>query len=462
MKIVVCVRQAVSGEINPFDAAAYEAALRISGAEVILLSMGPTKTEGFLKNLTRLGAKSAYLLCDSVFAGSDTLATAYTLSLAIERLKPDVILCGRQTVDGDTGQVGPELSVLAGYTLVTNVMELQVTDKINGMMRSGQTVSVDAPVLCTMEKNWTLRLPSIRSKEGEVIVWDAKELRADLTRCGLNGSPTKVMKSFENEQDRRRCTFIEKEQLSEILKQSLAKAREKIVPKNVGGAKLSNVWIVGKSPEDMARTVSNDVTEIALEEPEKIVQKILEGKPEVVLWGSDAESKKVSAQVAAVLQLGLCADCTALETDGETLYMYRPAFSGNIIAKIRSTTRPQMATVRTLQENTASIVVGAGMGVKGILDEVRTYADRLGAELAASRPMVDHDYLPYEKQVGLTGKTINPDVYLALGISGAIHHIAGIRQSQTIIAVNPDQDAAIFDYADYGVVCKVEEIINDW
>ncbi len=460
MKIVVCVRQAVSGELNPFDAAAYEAALKLSDAEVILLSMGPAKTEGFLRNLTRLGAKKAYLLCDSAFAGSDTLATAYTLSLAIERLKPDMILCGRQTIDGDTGQVGPELSVMAGYTLVTNVMELQVTEKMNGMTRYGQTVSADFPALCTMEKNWTLRLPSIRSKEGEVILWDAKDLQADLARCGLSGSPTKVMKSFENEQDRRKCTFVEKEKLPEILKQSLEKAREKVVPEHIEGSKLSNVWIVGKAPKDMARTISDDITEIALEEPEKIAQEILEGKPEAVLWGSDAESKKISAQVAAILQLGLCADCTALETDGETLYMYRPAFSGNIIAKIRSTTKPQMATVRTLQENTASIVVGAGMGVKGILDEVRAYADRLGAEITASRPMVDHDYLPYEKQVGLTGKSINPDVYLALGISGAVHHIAGIRQSQTIIAVNPDKDAAIFDYADYGIVCKAEEIIN--
>jgi electron transfer flavoprotein alpha subunit len=118
-----------------------------------------------------------------------------------------------------------------------------------------------------------------------------------------------------------------------------------------------------------------------------------------------------------------------------------------------------MATVRTLQDNTASIVVGVGMGAKNVLEQVKTYAENLGAELASSRLLVDHDYMPYEKQVGLTGKSINPDVYLALGISGAVHHIAGIRQSQTIIAVNHDKNAPIFQYADYGIICEVEEIL---
>ena len=84
MRIVVCVKQTVAGELNPFDACAYEAALQIPDSEVILLSMGPDKTEEMLLNLTRLGAKEGYLLCDRAFAGADTLATAYTLSLAVK------------------------------------------------------------------------------------------------------------------------------------------------------------------------------------------------------------------------------------------------------------------------------------------------------------------------------------------------------------------------------------------
>ena len=88
MKIVVCVKQSADGEINPFDASAYETALGIDGAEITLLSMGPEKTVPFLESLTRLGAKNAVLLCDRAFAGADTLATSYALSLAIKRLCP--------------------------------------------------------------------------------------------------------------------------------------------------------------------------------------------------------------------------------------------------------------------------------------------------------------------------------------------------------------------------------------
>ena len=121
MKIVVCIRQGLDGEINPFDACAYEEALKIGG-EITLLSMGPLTARDFLLRLTRLGAKKAILLSDKAFAGADTLATAYTLALAIEKLKPDYIFCGRQTLVGDTAQTGPMLSVYAKTNIITNVM----------------------------------------------------------------------------------------------------------------------------------------------------------------------------------------------------------------------------------------------------------------------------------------------------------------------------------------------------
>ena len=147
MKIVVCIRQSADGEINPFDASAYETALRIEGAEITIMSMGPQKTADFLENLTRLGAKEAVLLTDKAFAGADTLATSYTLSLAINRLKPDLIICGRQSVDGDTGQVGPSLSVNTGYKLLTNIMSVvSRKEGIECVNREGKTVSADFPV----------------------------------------------------------------------------------------------------------------------------------------------------------------------------------------------------------------------------------------------------------------------------------------------------------------------------
>ena len=460
MKIVVCIRQSADGEINPFDASAYETALRIKGAEVTILSMGPEKTAAFLENLTRLGAKDAVLLTDKAFAGADTLATSYTLSLAINRLKPDLIICGRQSVDGDTGQVGPSISINTGYTLLTNIMSIvSCEDKVIGINRAGESVSADFPALITVEKSLNLRLPSIRSKVSNVTVWGAEDLNADLSRCGLTGSPTRVMKTFENEQDRRRCKFIAPSELKAAIEDGLKKGAKKITPQ-VSDKKLKNVWIVGDSPREAANTVAESITVIPIDIPQKMAEAIKNGKPDAVLWGSDPLSKAIAPQVAALLKTGLCADCTALETDGENLYMYRPACSGNIIAKIRCETEPPMATVRTAEKDQKNIVIGIGYGAKESIAEIKEFAEYSGAGLAATRKMVDNDYLPYELQVGLTGKSVNPDVYIALGISGAVHHIAGIRQSGTVIAVNPDKSAPIFNYSDYGIVAEINEVLS--
>ena len=141
MKILVCVKQNADGELNPFDASAYEAALQLPNAEVLLLSMGPQKTGELLQRLTRLGAKAAYHLCDKAFAGADTLATAYTLSLAVQHLQPDYIFCGRQTVDGDTGQVGPELAQLCGFALQPYIMRVtQNGNALHTKNRSGACI----------------------------------------------------------------------------------------------------------------------------------------------------------------------------------------------------------------------------------------------------------------------------------------------------------------------------------
>ena len=175
--------------------------------------------------------------------------------------------------------------------------------------------------------------------------------------------------------------------------------------------------------------------------------------PSAVLWGSDDRSKELAAKVSAMLSLGLCADCTRLESNGNTLVMYRPALAGTRIAKIISRTAPAMATVRT-EGRSGDVVVTAGWGVRENLEEVRAFAESLQAELAATRKLVDSGLLPYKMQVGLTGRTVAPPVYIAVGVSGAVHHIAGMQRSGTVIAINPDPSAPIFQYADYGVLEK--------
>lgn len=489
MRIVVCIKQTTSGELNPFDACAYEAALQIPEAEVFLVSMGPEKTGGFLSDLTRLGARAAYLLCDRAFAGADTLATAYTLSLAVKRLEPDLVICGRQTVDGDTGQTGPSLAMAAGLSLITNVMQIRKTEgQLCCRTRDRGEQCVDYPALITLERINQLRLPSIRSKRSEVIRWDARELGADTDRCGLKGSPTKVLASSSNEDGKRKCKFVDASMLDSLIEEGIKKEKNHIhamradtPTQQVMGTqentkcpqkKMKNVWMVGEKCRQMAESISDDIRVIDREMAERMgqdfigrfVSEIEKKQPAAILWDSDSWSKQTAPQVAAVLRTGLCADCTALETDGENLYMYRPAFSGNVIAKIGCVTRPQMATIRTISEGAADVVCALGKGAKCAQTLVEEYVERQnrkngpGWELAASRAAVDAEMLPYEKQIGLTGKRVSPPVYLAVGISGAVHHIAGMKQAGTVIAVNPDPKAPIFDYADYGIIAAAEKV----
>ena len=460
MKILVCIRQGLDGEINPFDACAYEEALKVKGAEITIISMGPLSTKDFLLSLTRLGAKKAVLLSDKAFAGADTLATAYTLSLAVKKLNPDLIFCGRQTLVGDTAQTGPMLSVLAGTNLITNVMSIdEIGESITCTTRDNGTETVDLPALLTIERINNLRLPSIMSKLGEVEVWSIEDLGADTEKCGLTGSPTRVVKTFENQAGKRKCKFITFNELPQIIADALDKRNDEIKQAVSNSQKLSKVFIVGEGPRPFAETISDDITVLPLTNADDLAQRITELTPNVVLWGSDSLSKKISAQVGAILRLGLCADCTLLETDGEDLYMYRPALSGSIIAKITSRTKPVMATVRTTQ-NSSDIVVAAGYGAKDSIDLVKAFANKIGADIATTRKAVDNDILPYNMQVGLTGKTVSPPVYIAVGVSGAVHHIAGMQRAGTVIAINSDKNAPIFDFANYGIVGCVEELLK--
>ena len=458
MKILVCIRQGLDGDINPFDACAYEAALQIKDAEVTIISMGPITAKDFLLRLTRLGAKKAVLLSDKAFAGADTIATAYTLSLAVKKINPDLIFCGRQTLVGDTAQTGPMLSVYANTSLITNVMSIdEIGENITCTTRDMGVQSVSIPALITVERINNLRLPSIISKMGEVEVWSAEDLGAEIEKCGLKGSPTRVLKTFENESGKRKCKFISFAELKGAIQDGLKKNREKVAVADNCSAKLQKVCIVGEAPRTFAETVSDDITVLPLTNATDLADKITELKPNAVLWGSDSLSKRLAAEVGAMLGLGLCADCTLLETDGEKLMMYRPALSGSIIAKIESLTKPAMATVRTTQ-NGGDIVVAAGWGAKDSLDTAKAFACSINADMATTRKAVDNNIMPYSLQVGLTGKTVSPPVYIAVGVSGAVHHIVGMQSAGTVIAINPDKDAPIFDYADYGIIGNCEEL----
>lgn len=455
MKIVVCVK-IVEGELNPFDECALEEALRIEGAEVSVISMCPPSTADKLRSLTRLGVKNVTLISDRVFAGSDTLATAYILSRQLARMDFDLVFCGRQTIDGDTAQVGPCLATMMGLGLITNVMKIKSVDgEVVCETRLGEE-RASFPALLTVERINTLRFPSIRSRLGEIEVVDNSVLGADVSRCGLSGSPTKVLKVFENASGFRKCKMITAAELPALLT-SLPKTEKGSDEPAPEGKKLPEVWAIGRTVLPKAEAIAEKVILIEETDPVAIAERAKVEKPSVILWNADLAGRRSAPVVSALLQTGLCADCTALETDGEKLFMYRPAKSGNIIAKIECRTLPQMATVRCSLPSDDTIVAG-GRGIIDEFDKLLAFAEKIGATPCASRPVVDKNLAPYEYQVGLTGKNVSPRAYIAIGISGAVQHTCAIENAGVIIAVNPDKDAPIFRYADYGILTTFEEV----
>jgi electron transfer flavoprotein alpha subunit len=228
-------------------------------------------------------------------------------------------------------------------------------------------------------------------------------------------------------------------------------------------------------------------------------------KPEIILAGATAIGRSFFPKVASALHTGLTADCTVLDIDTESghLHQTRPAFGGNIMATIVSPNhRPQMATVRhkvmkpaprndsrtgdivvvrytqsgdlrtrvikTIEELSetvniceADIIVAGGRGLGGAknFQMIEELAKALGGAVAATRGAVDEGWIPYSHQVGQTGKTVCPKLYIACGISGAIQHVAGMQSSEVIVAINKDPDAPIFNVATYGIVGDVHEVL---
>ena len=236
-----------------------------------------------------------------------------------------------------------------------------------------------------------------------------------------------------------------------------------------------------------------------------IDQVIKHFRPSIVLFGATTIGRDLAPRLSARMSTGLTADCTKLEiSENKELMMTRPAFGGNLMATIMCTEhRPQMSTVRpgVMQKLTpdssrqgvitpfevqfdeskfkvklveivkedkgkidiseAKILVsgGRGVGCRENFENLRQLAAQLGEEVSASRAVVDSGIMPHDRQVGQTGKTVRPNLYLALGISGAIQHLAGMEESDFIVAINKDKFAPIFQVADVGIVGDVNKIV---
>lgn len=235
-----------------------------------------------------------------------------------------------------------------------------------------------------------------------------------------------------------------------------------------------------------------------------ITQIAKENEPSVILFGATSIGRDLAPRLSARLRTGLTADCTKLEMDEEgNLFMTRPAFGGNLFATIICPDhRPQMSTVRpgvmmkldpdssrtgvVVEENIAwdeskfvvtvveevkatasvdkiedaKILVSCGRGVKDVAP-AKELAGKVGGSLASSRALVDTGVLPHDRQVGQTGKTVRPEAYLAFGISGAIQHLAGMEDSEFIVAVNTDKNAPIFKVANLGIVSDAAAVLKN-
>ncbi|HHX25817.1 MAG TPA: electron transfer flavoprotein subunit beta/FixA family protein [Firmicutes bacterium] len=207
------IREGVSSIVNPFDMYAVEQALQIRdehGGRVTCISMGPPQAEAALRETLALGADEAILLSDKAFAGADTLATSYTLAEAILKLGEfDLVICGKQAIDGDTAQVGPGVAEHLDIPHVTYVSKVEEISnrhiRVRRMTEEGYDVILSSlPALITVVREiGEPRMPSIkgtlRARKAQVITWTAGDLEADELMLGLSGSPTQVARIFSPE-----------------------------------------------------------------------------------------------------------------------------------------------------------------------------------------------------------------------------------------------------------------------
>lgn len=581
------VREGVPSEVNPFDVLAMSLAANLKRehcAEVVAYTMGPPQARDALVQCLAMGADSAVHLSDRAFAGSDTLATARALSMALAGRGYDLIICGRNSVDAETGQVGPEIAELLDLPQVSAVRRLELdlaADGGNGALTAERltdegydVVRCDLPALITVTEDvapevYPNRAERQAAQDKPIATLTAADLSADASVFGLDGSPTYVSEIYSVKPQRDRIVARDKP-----VRESVAELMAYLQARGVfdgakpdGGASpahqrgglrergdMGAIWVVAETLGGELRPATLELLGRACELADALhtcVEAVLIGDevahhaaalaaygadgahlaqhkrlaryetalytetlagairahaPYAVLLASTLNGRDLAARLAARLSLGLTGDCIGLDVDDDgRLVQLKPAFGGDIVAPILSRTRPYMATVRPgmltpvapdygvtapvtpiptdalgdarvrilrsvadesaagAELDSADTIVGVGKGIGGPdnLPLVRELADALGAPLGATRDVTELGWLPRQYQIGLSGKSVAPNLYVAVALRGVFNHTVGIQKAGTIVAVNNSARSPIFQAADFGILGDYAEVLPE-
>ncbi|HZP27337.1 MAG TPA: FAD-binding protein [Acidimicrobiia bacterium] len=568
-------REGLELEMNAYCRRAVSQAVALVadlGGSCTVFTLGPPPAEDVLREAiawatARDVVMDGVLITDGAFAGSDTLATARALAAALEREGPfDLVLVGRNSVDADTGQVGPELAELLDLPFATGVRHLNVERDGTVHVRCEHDdgfVQADLHLPAVLSTAERLIDPCKVDPDGRAEV-PAERIRlvtaADLGAgpWGQDGSPTSVgpVRLHEVARDQRVLAGRVEDQVREAVELLAARgaldpatdhARDLgTVPARAGsgngaspavgpfvavvvepdrahvtqellGAAATLAQSIGGStvalgaalpdPAILGSWGADHAVRLAATPAERIVEEDVatavaawaeEHTPWAILAPSTAWGREVTARAAARLGAGLTGDAVGLEVGGDgRLVAWKPAFGGQLVAAIVASSPVQMATVRAgmlprlaprdavattaeiavtprgrvhvlardrdddldvLAEATA--VVGIGTGVQpDEYDALQPLLDTLGAELAATRKVTDKGWLPRSRQVGITGRTIAPRLYVAIGVAGKFNHMVGVRAAGTVLAINTDPDALVFGACDIGIVADWHDVL---
>jgi electron transfer flavoprotein alpha subunit len=549
------LREGLELELNPYCRRAVAKGVELGSC--VVFTLGPPAAADALREAVAWGAQRGILITDPAFAGSDTLATARALAAALRREGPfDLILTGRNSVDADTGQLGPQLAALLDLPFLGPARTLELV---------GQAVHAR----CERDDGYadaTVVLPAVVSA-AERLCAPAKvpptgraEVPADrittLTAADLGpgpwgaaGSPTAVGRTRLLPVVRRR------ERGSGSLAEQVRQAARALDASGVlasAPAAVSAAWLAGvpRQPQrdgpvlavlaepgrDRAtrellgaatglaadlhgrvallteRTVTpreawswgaDELVHLrgvgaAEDVAAAVLQWCVDRPPWALLAPSTCHGREVAARVAAALDAGLTGDAVEVELRGGRLVCWKPAFGGQLLAAVTASSRTQLATVRpgalplpglrrggvagfsavevaprgrvtvtdVVRDDDpdalalARVVVGVGQGIEPAdYPDLKPLLELLDAELGATRKVTDLSWLPRSRQIGITGQSIAPALYVALAVHGKLTHLAGVRGARFVLAVNADPAAPVFDACDFGIVGDWREAV---